>query len=263
MRGYHAAREATSSGLAGVVVLVVLLGAQTALAIRFRRLVNPPLAAATVVAIFALAQVGGGLGRARAALRTARTGAFDSIHALSKARAIAQDARTDESFFLFGGLASDEQAFSWREVQIVAGSADDQMLANAAAGRTLGLNGYLGDATRNVTFRGEREAMVGALGAFREYRAAHERLRKPMRTGKRDEAALLAFGEAAPVPVAFERLDAAIERAIQINRAEFGRLVQASENALDGLPRMVACASIAVGALSWLGLRARMKEFHA
>ncbi|MDV5149165.1 hypothetical protein R1T08_34775 [Streptomyces sp. SBC-4] len=94
-----AARSALLLAL-GTALLAVLALLQWYLARRFRRVLNPGLLAATLCALLAVVLGSQALSDTAEQLRVARRDAFDSIVALSRARAIAYDANADESRYL-------------------------------------------------------------------------------------------------------------------------------------------------------------------
>jgi hypothetical protein len=180
---YHAGKTDSGTGTAWVVVLGILLAAallalQLHLAARFRRLVNPALAAATVLAI---AFVTGAVTRLNAEsgrLDVAKQDAFDSIQALTLARAVSYDANADESRYLVdpARAAQYQQSFLAKSQQIVnvgpvgISGYDAALAADIAAyqrdNSVVRFGGYLGAEFRNITFTGERRAAVAALLAF-------------------------------------------------------------------------------------------------
>jgi hypothetical protein len=125
-RSYDQARSTATSGQALVLVLGLavagaLLGTQVFLAARFRRLLNPALAAATVLAV-ALAIAGAvQLGAQAGNLKVAKQDAFDSILALTQARAVSYDANADETRFLVdpGRAAAYQDAFLRKSQELV------------------------------------------------------------------------------------------------------------------------------------------------
>lgn len=101
--GYDAARSRLSAELITVVVLglpllALLVVLQWYLAWGFHRILNPGLVAATLCACIAVA--GQAVAASSEHLRGARRDAFDSVVALSRARAVAYDANADESRYL-------------------------------------------------------------------------------------------------------------------------------------------------------------------
>ncbi|MEU7057393.1 hypothetical protein [Streptomyces sp. NPDC046197] len=115
---YSSAGSTLSTQLATVLALSVLslavLGVlQWYLALTFRRILSPVLPAATVCTLLA-AILGTQLLSASAdRLRVARHDAFDSVVALSRARAIAHDANADEGRHLLDPLRRDRYASSF------------------------------------------------------------------------------------------------------------------------------------------------------
>ncbi|SEC00926.1 hypothetical protein SAMN05216482_1765 [Streptomyces sp. PAN_FS17] len=102
---YNSARTTLTVQFTAVVALGVLLLAvlgflQWYLARRFRRILNPGVLAATACALLAVILGGQMLSASSDQLRGARRDAFDSVVALSRARAIAYDANADESRYL-------------------------------------------------------------------------------------------------------------------------------------------------------------------
>ncbi|MFE0652572.1 hypothetical protein ACFVZH_28755 [Streptomyces sp. NPDC059534] len=84
----------------GVALLAVLALLQRYLARRFHRILNPALLTATACALLAVVLGSQALTATSEQLRVARRDAFDSVVALSRARAIAYDANADESRYL-------------------------------------------------------------------------------------------------------------------------------------------------------------------
>jgi hypothetical protein len=228
---------------------------------RFRRLVNLGLAAATLVSLVTLGNVCGSLESARRELKVAKADAFDSVHALSKARAVAYDARTDEAFFVLTGEERDEKAFTARADKLLLGRCDEEAVNMVAAKHYVNLRGFFGEAAGNITFRGEREAVCSVLTAFREYDGEHDSLRSRVRMQDQDVARALLPGSRCSA--AFARLDSTVERVTAINQVEFSRAVTAAFGGLEGLPAFSATAAVMVAALSWLGVRSRLKEYSA
>ena len=123
---YNQGRSTAMSGqvlvlVLGLAVAGALLGTQVFLAVRFRRLVNPALAAATVLAV-GLAIAGAvQLGAQAGNLKVAKQDAFDSILALTQARAVSYDANADETRFLVdpGRAAAYQDAFLRKSQELV------------------------------------------------------------------------------------------------------------------------------------------------
>jgi len=110
----YAAYRATSLAHGGaavaafVLLVAALLGAQLWLARRMRRLVNPRLAAATLVAVAAGLWLGVAVLTERANLRAAKLDAYDSLHALFQAKVAANMLRAAMSLWLLDPTARPE-----------------------------------------------------------------------------------------------------------------------------------------------------------
>jgi hypothetical protein len=123
---YNQGRSTAMSGQVlmlalGLAVAGALLGTQVFLAARFRRLVNPALTAATVLAV-GLAIAGAvQLGAQAGNLKVAKQDAFDSVLALTQARAVSYDANADETRFLVdpGRAAAYQDAFLRKSQELV------------------------------------------------------------------------------------------------------------------------------------------------
>jgi len=110
----YAAYRATSLAHGGaavaafVLLVAALLGAQLWLARRMRRLVNPRLAAAALVAVAAGLWLGVAVLTERANLRAAKLDAYDSLHALFQAKVAANTLRAAMSLWLLDPAARPE-----------------------------------------------------------------------------------------------------------------------------------------------------------
>ena len=162
---------------------------QLFLARRYRRIVNPALAAATVLAVAFTAVAAVRLDAASSDLTVAKHDAFDSILALTQARAVSYDANADESRYLVdpGRAAPYQQAFLGASQQLAAvgqasiASYDAALAADINAytrdSSDVRFGGYLGAEFRNITFPGERAAAVTTLLAYQRYERDDRTLR--------------------------------------------------------------------------------------
>jgi hypothetical protein len=273
--------EATAgSGTAWVVVTGLLLAAalmalQAYLAARFQRLVNPALAAATVLTLALVAVTAARLQAESGHLRVARQDAFDSIQALTLARAVSYDANADESRFLVdpGRAAQYQQAFLAKSGQIVdvgpvtVSGYDAALAADVRAyqrdSSDIRFGGYLGDEFRNITFPGERQAATAALLAFQRY----ERDDRTMRAlAAKNLAAAVGYdtGTAAgQSDWAFGQYDAALSAVIAINARAFTTAIGQGENGGVAWEAGVPALSLLVlAALTLAGVRPRLAEYR-
>jgi hypothetical protein len=277
---YHAKRSQAIIGIAGVLVLglaliALLAGAQLYIAATHRRLLNPALAAATLVAVI-LTAAGSTLLAAQANhLFVAKQQAFDSILALSQARAISYDANAGESRYLVdpGRAIEYQQAFESESQQLARLDTPgifgyDAALAKAiAAYRANNANvvfgGYFGVEFRNITFTGERAAAEKTLLAYQTYERDDRRIRALNSSG--DLSGAITFDTSlAPGNSnwAFYRYDNALVALIAINQRAFGQAISASEHGTTGWTGLIPAGAIAlIVILTIVGARSRLAEY--
>ncbi len=259
----------------GALLLAVLAGLQLYLFARFRRLVNPALAAATLVTIVLVAITATSLNAEAGHLKVAKVDAFDSIIALTQARAVSYDANADESRYLVdpGRAAQYQQAFLAKSLELAdvgnvgifqydAALAAD-IRAYDANNSDVRFGGYLGAEFRNITFPGERTAAVRTLLAYQLYERYDRVLRA---TAKKNLAAAVAFdiGTAqGQSDWAFNNYDAALSSVIAINSTWFTSAIQAGEDSASDwdIAIYVAGAALLCG-LVLFGARPRLAEYR-
>jgi hypothetical protein len=248
---------------------------QLYLARRFRRLLNPLLALATVL-VFALTAAGTALLTAEAEhLRVAKKDAFDSLLALNQARAISYDANADESRYLIDPQRADQyqQAFLAKSQQLLTlTGADltsyDQALAIALTAYhnnhdTIGWHGFYGTEFRNITFTGERDAAETTLQRYQTYQQDDRRIRHLATTGHlRDAIALCTSYHPGDSNYAFDRYDQALAALIAINQNAFEHAIHDGDNDLRGWSVIPWATAVAIAALAVLGPRARLTEYQ-
>lgn len=277
---YGAERSALGTALwwtlaLGVALLAALVGLQVWLAARFRRLVNPALAAATLLVVVFTALAGSLWADERGQLRYARRDAFDSVVALSRARAVAYDANADESRYLLdpGRVAQYQDAFEAQSQQVLTlpeasiSSYDTALAAAVTAYRAdhhdVRFGGFYGTEFRNITFPGERAAAEQTLDAFQVYERDDRAIRSLAESGNLDRA--IAFGTSyAPGAsnAAFSAHDTALQKLIGINDAAFERGVNDGRGELSsGIPLLAASIALAL-VLCLVGVRPRLAEFQ-
>ncbi len=267
----YAAQETRSAGaelLAGAVgaaLLFVLVWAQLFLARRMRRLFNLPLLLATAGSALFVVYLVTRIAVARADLKLAKEDAFESIHALWQARAIAYDANGDETRYLLGALRAASYESAYRD-KVHRLTSEPQPGLQVLGSKTppASYTGFFADALRNVTFPGEREAIAGMIHAFADYDRIDARIRALDRGGDHAAAVELCIGLGANQSnAAFERFDQALHKVIEINRAEFDKAIASGQEALATAAYLVPAASLLIAVLAFLGLRPRLREYEA
>ena len=238
---------------ASLILLAMLVYVQWDLTQRVRRMLNPALLAASIVALAAGWLVFSHLSTAAEDLRVAKQDAFTSMHALWQARALAYSANASESkFLLFKDGSSEQASFSAKSSRIWDG------------GERLGSNSksYLGEELANITFPGEKEAVDETLKRWLAYLNTDARIRQLKSTGKLDEAIRLCLGRnQGESDWEFSRFDEALAKTIEVNQKAFDRSVASGFERLAGFSAIVAVTTAVIAGLCVVGLMARIREF--
>ena len=192
----------------GVLLLAFLGGLQLFLLRRYRRLLNPLMALATLAALALLTASLVVLVRSEETLRAVKKDAFDSVLALGQARAISYDANADESRYLLDPARAGqyESAFAVKSRQLadvgdVGVDGYDPALRRGLSdyhddGGEVTFGGYYGTALRNITFPGERAVADLTVQRYQAYQLADRRIRRLNTSGELDEA--IRFAPAPP-----------------------------------------------------------------
>jgi hypothetical protein len=217
----------------GLVVLLVIL--QGWLARRFRRLLNPALALATVLSMALIVGVCGVLGTQGQRLGAARDDDLSPYLALSQARALSYDAAADTSrYLLSGNLALYQQDFTRKSGCLVDGC--------GAAGLAPGSEAH----TRWLGYQRDHQRIVALAGSGRTGAAVD------LVTGiRRGDAAF-----------DFSYFDAAIGEAATGHKAGFDSALRDGERMLTGWPWVPLPVLGLVILLAGLGVRGRLAEYR-
>jgi hypothetical protein len=254
--------EAEASG-AGLLLLVVLVMAQVYVRRRMRRRFVPALLAATVLALAFSGYLIGRFRVARENLRAARDDAFNSVHLLWRARAIAYDAKGDESRWLLDRTRKAELQASYeaRMTQLLS-KPGNYHVDSVEIGPSGKVTGLLVDELHNVTFQGEKEAAEGAVAELTTVSGLDERIRRLENQGKHAEAVELCIGfRDDGARAAFDRFDATLQRTLAINQAAFEEVTAASDRTLRRAEIIDPVLALAVALFAWLGIRPRLREY--
>ena len=277
---YSSARSTLNTQLAavlalGVLLLAVLGALQWYLARSFRRILNPGVLAATVCTLLAVVLGTQLLSSSTAHLRVARHDAFDSVVALSRARAIAYDANADESRYLLDPqrrgqyadsfLTKSQQLYGLKGATL---STYDSRLATTwqayvSDHRDLRFTGEFRRELDNITFPGERAAAQKTVETYAVYQRDDRKIRTLLAAGKEQEAVEFCMGwEAGTSNAHFGAWMAALDKVAGINRAHFTSSVDAGRSEVDGLLPWAAGLLAAAALLTLVGLRPRLAEFR-
>lgn len=259
----------------GLATLAVLAAAQLFLARRFRRRINPGLAAATLLCVTVLGTVVGICGDEREYLRYTRHDAFDSVVALSVARAVGYDANADESRALLDASRYDQYAGAFltasQRITRLDGATLPAYASDVAAAQRayrarhtdLRFTGYLGDEFRNITFPGERAAAERALTAWVVYQRDDHETRADLAAGRLGQAIGFNTSYAAGGSnYEFGRWDSAMSADVAINEKAFEGGVRDGRGDV-GIAWLVVLAGCPLAlAAAVFGVRPRLGEFR-
>ncbi|WP_405994667.1 hypothetical protein [Streptomyces sp. NBC_00986] len=277
---YTAARSALHDQIVavfalGVLLLVVLGLLQWYLSRRFQRTLNAGMLAATVCAVLAVLLGVQLLSATREDLHGARRDAFDSVVALSRARAIAYDANADESRYLLDPQRRDQYAWSFlaksQELYGLKGASlgtYDSRLAVTwreyeADHQVLHFTGEFRRELDNITFAGERGAAEKTVETYAVYQRDDRMIRKLLAEG--DEAGAVQFcmgWEPGTSNAHFEAWMGALDDVTAINQRHFDQFAAAGHSDISELLPAALGTLLAAAALTVLGLRARFAEFR-
>lgn len=248
----------------GAALTAALVAIQKFLNRKMRRILNPMLILTTLLVLGFVLYTFNVLGEERHQLKVAREDAFESIHALWRARAVAYSANADESRYLLDVAHAwgYEQKFHQKAAEL-AGTSFDRMLEEAGQGRKVEGDSYLARELNNITFPGELIAATDALARFRDYMNIDARIRSLQQNGKHAEALALCMGmNEGESNWAFDRFDQAITRTIQINQDEFDRAVDRGFSALSNFEIKATIVAVIIALLAFFGLLKRLQEYR-
>jgi hypothetical protein len=265
--GQHTARQ----WLTGFVVLAVVLGAimletQLKLFASFRRILNLPMAAGLAVFAVALIAFGTHAAGILSEIRLAKEDAFDSVHALSKAEAVAYSANAQESVYLLlrdkAAKARQGALFNSAAQEMFSGHVQD-INHLPADWKTLKGQGLLGDELANITFYGEDAAASQTLQGWLQYVQIDGQIRALEESGKHDAAVALCLGtQPLQSDWAFGRFMKSLDATLEINQRQFDQAIERAFHDAAWLWMLLIAVLLAPIAGTVIGLQMRLAEFR-
>ncbi|MBT2213736.1 hypothetical protein GNZ18_35890 [Actinomadura sp. NEAU-AAG5] len=251
----------------GVALLVVLVGLQVYMAARFRRTLNPALALATLLTLVLTGVSAVMLSGQANHLRDAKDDGFDSILALSRARAISNSANADETRYLIdpGRADSYEQVFLSKSQTVLYLKAGNLNEYNQAVQKGLDFErgrvpflGFFGTEASRSTDGRQRGALVKVLEEYRRFQANDRRMRDLVNGGQRAQA--VAAHDAAAGD--YVRYDKSLQSLIEAHQAAFRAAVADGEGGTEGWYGVLPVAGVIIIALTLIGVRPRLAEYR-
>jgi hypothetical protein len=271
----NATQAAVWVGLLALALLGILAGLQLYLIRRHHRLFSPAIGVATVAAA-ALLIAGVSVFTTEAEdLRVAKKDAFDSVLALSLARAISYDGNADESRFLVdpARAAQYQQSYFDKSQQIVGYPSTtllsyeeilpESVKAVYGPSHAVRFSGYLGAEFRNITFPGERAAAEQTLTAYEAYQKDDLLMRQYASNGQLRKAIELDTSYApGNSNHDFGVYDQALSSVIAINQKAFDQAISDGEGGLNGWTYVPPIGVVLLIGLVLAGVRPRLAEYR-
>ncbi|MFG2879391.1 hypothetical protein ACGFYU_31035 [Streptomyces sp. NPDC048337] len=267
--------QRVAEAILGVLLIAALVLLQVRLARSFQRVFNPALLAATLCAVVAVVSAAQLLAVNDDRMKVARRDSFDSVVALSRAKAIGYDANADESRYLLDPSRRPgyEESFHDKSQELygIEGASlstyDAKLTETWAAYRSehndKRFSGEFRRELDNVTFAGERDAAEKAVEAYAVYESDDRSFRKLVGEGKQVEATLFCIGWASDTSNAhFGNWMRALDRVTAINQSHFERATAEGRDSLITLAPAAGVALLLAAGLTVLGLRPRLAEFR-
>jgi hypothetical protein len=278
---YEAKRSAVLSGrlwvaFAGLAVIAALAGLQYFVAAHFRRLLNPALALATLALIVLSAAAVRLLSGEAAHLQAAKSGGFDSILTMSRARAISNSVHADEIRFLLDPGRADTYSLAYLDnsqtvLYVPSGNLVEYhtglstaMTAYHANPRSVNFLGFYGDEARAHP----GPAVTAVLSRFQQFQTDDQRIRELARAGKDREATTLLTGRAAgDSSYDFDQYDQEIVSLIGLHRGTFDQAIRTGDrelgrSILGSWAGLLPLTALGAAVLVLAGVRARLAEYR-
>jgi hypothetical protein len=269
----HAKKSAVLAEVSGLVLIAALIALHITISRRFNRRLSPTVALGTLLALGAVVVSLLLLLSGDGDLRRAKTHDFDSMFALSQARAIGYDADADEFRYLVDpdGRPQFDQAFFGKSQRIALLSDVDARRypgaikeAGAAykADRTPGrFGGYLGTEFGIAASAVERTAAEQALDRFVAYEQDHDRMRAMVERGDLASAIALKARSAGSTGT-FRDYAASLDALTGQKQSWFTGHVRHGESTLTGWSVIPWLVMTAVIGLAGAGVRPRLREYR-
>lgn len=257
--------------LTGIALLAVLIGLQLYLYVRYRRVINPGLALATVLTLIFLATAVTLLNGQAEHLRKAKQDGFDSVLSLSRARAISNNAHADEGRYLLdpGRAETYEQLYFDKSQSILYVPAQglddayyggvDRAVAAAGPGKA-GFLGFYGTEARTLAPADQKwTAFRGMLSAYRQVQSDDRRLRRLATSGDSGQAVETFLGSDSRDFAAYDRSLVSLTR---LHRQAFDGAIGDGDRGLRGWTALLPAGAALIVILIVAGVWPRLSEYR-
>ena len=252
--------------LLSVLLAVALIEAQWKIFTICKRIINPAMLLGSLIFIVSVVYMAIQVDHISADLHTSKEDAFDSVHVLSQAQALAYSANAQESMYL---LMPDKELQA-KQIRLFKDAADKLLSSKMGAANTLIANpkelkgqGLLADELANITFPGEHQAAVDTLKAWLEYVAIDGQIRRLESTGKHDLAVALCVGKLEhQSDWAFDRFISALSKTLNINQSQFDAGITRAMSSVQFLAYLLIVILLAPILGTIAGIQKRLLEFR-
>ncbi|MFI1102627.1 hypothetical protein [Streptomyces melanogenes] len=233
----------------GAVALGALFWAQRRTYLRTNRVLNHGLLAASAASVVVLLWLVAGHAVAAADLSTSRSSGQESLKVLNDARIDSLKARANENLTLVArGAVLDGNGKDAYDTQY--GTEMKDLVAK------LGSAGDLADDTSG------RTPVKDAQDSVAQWQTQHASARDTDNAGDYEGALNQVIGASGSTGQSFDRVDAALEKAIGHEQREFTRAASDGKGALTGLPLGAAVLAVLGAAAAGVGISRRLAEYR-
>nr|WP_257584312.1 hypothetical protein [Streptomyces sp. TLI_146] len=233
----------------GAVALGALFWAQRRTYLRTNRVLNHGLLAASAASVVVLLWLVAGHAVAAADLSTSRSSGQESLKVLNDARIDSLKARANENLTLVArGAVLDGNGHDAYDTQY--GTEMKDLVAK------LGSAGELADDSSG------RTPVKDAQDSVTEWQKQHASARSTDDAGDYEGALNQVIGASGSTGQSFDRVDAALEKAIGHEQREFTRAASDGKGALTGLPLGAAVLAVLGAAAAGVGISRRLAEYR-
>ncbi len=228
--------------LLGLLLSGTLVAAHWYLGRRFRRVLTPALAVAAALTVVVTGLGFSVLLKETQQLRVAKSEAFDSINALTNARAVSYDANADESRWLLDPTGELQSSYFTKVGQV---------------------RGLLNTEMNNITFPGEGQAAQATTTAFNAYVQDDAAIRDDAGRSDLADAVRVDVGTGAGESnAAFYKYDQALLGVIGINQNAFHTAIDDGRSALGVWTWLPYATGVTVLVLVGAALYPRLREYR-
>ncbi len=238
-----------------VLALGVLVAAQLWTFRQSRRVVNLPMAVATLLLVGAIGWLVAATFQSRADIETARADGYDSITLTSRIQTAAYRAKADETVALINGDGARRTSATATARSLLAGPATPAAVDAVRQGRAPGVQGLLTDAAGVADSDRERAAVAEMLVRWQRYQDTAAQLRAITNV---DQQRAVFVG---PTSATFNGFNFSVESVLGDNRDQFLDGLASAADRLGNLTLVALFLPLlaALGAL--VGFQLRLNEY--